>query len=83
MDLVSFLSGSDGKESACISGEMLQNLERPRFGPQARKIHWRRARQSTPVFLPGESHGQRRLVGYSSGGHKESDTTELLTLPFP
>ena len=30
----------------------------------------------TPVFLPGESHGQRRLVGYSPRGHRESDTTE-------
>ena len=28
-----------------------------------------------PVFLPGESHGQRSLVGYSPWGHKESDTT--------
>ena len=34
--------------------------------------HW----QLTPVFLPGESHGQRSLVGYSPGGHKESDPTE-------
>ena len=33
----------------------------------------------TPVFLPGESHGQRSLVGYSSWGHKESDMTEQLT----
>ena len=32
--------------------------------------------QPTPVFLPGESHGQRSLVGYSSWGHKELDTTE-------
>jgi len=29
-----------------------------------------------PVFLPGESHGQRKLAGYSPYGHKESDTTE-------
>ena len=32
--------------------------------------------QPTPVFLPGESHRQRRLVGYSPQGHKELDTTE-------
>ena len=32
-----------------------------------------------PVFLPGEFHGQRNLVGYSSWGRKESDTTEQLT----
>ena len=35
--------------------------------------------QPTPVFLPGESHGQRSLGGYSPQGHKESDTTEPLT----
>ena len=35
-----------------------------------------RARQPTPVFLPGESHGQRSLAGYSSQGHTESDMTE-------
>ena len=34
--------------------------------------------QSTPVFLPGKSHGQRSLVGYSPWGSKESDTTERL-----
>ena len=41
---------------------------------------WRRKWQPTPVFLPGESHGQRRLGGYSPWGHKESDMTEGLTL---
>ena len=40
---------------------------------------WRRKWQPTPVFLPGEFHEQRRLVGYSPRGHKESDTTESLT----
>ena len=35
-------------------------------------------RQPTPVFLPGESHGQRSLVGYSPWGHKEPDTTDAL-----
>ena len=39
-------------------------------------IHWRREWQSTPVFLPGEFHGQRSLVGYSSWSCKELDTTE-------
>ena len=40
--------------------------------------------QPTPVFLPGESHGQRILAGYSPWGHKESDiTTNTLTLHFP
>ena len=37
---------------------------------------WRREWQCTLVFLPGESHGQRNLVGYNPWGHKESDMTE-------
>ena len=41
-----------------------------------------RAWQPTPVFLPGESHGQRSLIGYSPWGCKESDTTELLHFDF-
>ena len=36
----------------------------------------RRAWQSTPVFLPGASHGQRSLVGYTPEGHKELGRTE-------
>ena len=43
------------------------------------KIPWRREWHPTPVFLPGESHGQRSLVGYSPWHHKEEDTTEQLT----
>ena len=39
------------------------------------KIPWRRAWQPTPVFLAGESYGQRSLAGYSPWGHKESDMT--------
>ena len=46
-----------------------------RFDPWVRKIHWRIAWKPTPVFLPGESHGQRSLAGYSPWGHKESDAT--------
>ena len=42
-------------------------------------IHWRRAWHSTPVFLPGESQGQRSLVGHSPWGRKESDTTNTYT----
>ena len=40
---------------------------------------WRRKWQPISVFLPGESHGQRSLVGYSPWGHEELDTTEWLT----
>ena len=50
------------------------------FEPCVRKIPWGRAWQPTPVFLPGEFYGQRRLVGYSSWGRKEWDITERLTL---
>ena len=39
-------------------------------------LHWRRKWQPTPVFLPGESHGQRSLVGCSPWGRTESDMTE-------
>ena len=38
--------------------------------------------QPTPVFLPGKSHEQRSLAGYSPWGHKESDTPERLSLHF-
>ena len=43
------------------------------------RIPWRRARQPTPVFLSGESHGQRSLVDFSPWDHKEADTTEQLS----
>ena len=46
-------------------------------------MHWRRKWQPTLVLLPGESHGQRSLVGYSPQGRKESDTTERLHFHFP
>ena len=42
------------------------------------KIPWRRAWQPTPVFLPGESHGQRNLTDYSPWGHQESDMAEAI-----
>ena len=40
------------------------------FDPWVGKIPWRRKRQPTSVFLPGEFHGQRSLVGYSPWGHE-------------
>ena len=62
-----FPGGSAGKESACharLTGD---------WGliPGIRKTPWRRAWPSTPGFLPGESHGQRSLEGYSPQGRKE------------
>ena len=53
-----------GKESTCDAGDA-------GFNPWIRKILWRRKWQPTPVYLPREFHGQRRLVGYSPCGHKE------------
>jgi len=44
---------------------------RHRFDPWVGKIPWRKAWQPTPVFLPGVSHGQRSLVGYSPHDYKE------------
>ena len=64
---------SDGKRN-CL------RCRRPRFSPWVRTIPWRRKRQPIPVFLPGEFHGQRNLVGYGPWDHKESDTTDQLTL---
>ena len=64
-----FPFGSDGKESACNMGDR-------GLIPWVGKIPWRRARQPTLVFLPGESHGQRTLAGYRPWGRKESDMTD-------
>ena len=50
------------------------------MGPGAGKISWRRAWQLTAVFLPGESYGQRSLVGYSPQGHKESHMMSTLII---
>ena len=67
-----FLGGASGKEHAC----QCRRCKRCRFDPWVRKIPWRRKGQPTPVFLPGQTHGQRSLVACSPHGHKESDTTE-------
>ena len=48
------------------------------LGINSLPLSWRRKWQSTPVLLPGKSHGQRSLVDYSPWGRKESDTTERL-----
>ena len=63
------------KESAC----RCRRHRRHEFNPWVRKIPWRRTWQPAPVFLPGESHGQKSLAGYSPWGRKELDTTERLS----
>ena len=60
------------KNSSANAGD----VKRGGFHPCVGKIPWRREWRPTPVFLSGESHGQRSLVGYSPCDHKESDTTE-------
>jgi len=70
-----FPGGSDGKVSCLQCG-------RPGFDPWVGKILWRRKWQPTPVLLPGKSHGQRSVVGYSPRGRKDSDTTERLHFHF-
>ena len=58
------------KNSPANAGDM-----RLGFDPWVGKIPWRRHWPPTPVFLPGRSHGQRSLAGYSPQGHKELDMT--------
>ena len=67
-----FPGGAADKESLCNSGGTGLILG-------SEKIPWRRAWQPTAVFLPGESRGQRSLVGCSPWGRKEPDTTERLS----
>ena len=57
-----------GEEFAC----QCKSCRRCRFDPWLRKIPWRRVWQPTPVFLPGKSHGQRSLAGYSPWDCRES-----------
>ena len=63
------------KNQAANAGDVRDWLGRL-VEPWVGKIPLRRAWQSTPVLLPGESHGQRSLAGYSPYGCKESDMTE-------
>ena len=67
-----FLDGASGKDPAC----QCRRLKKRGFDSWVRKISWRKTWQPTPVFLPGESPGQRSLAGYSPKGHKEWDTTK-------
>ena len=70
-----FLWQLSGKEPAC-------QCRRRGFNPWVTKIPWRRKGQPIPVFLPGESDGQRSLASYSPWGRTELDTTERLHFHF-
>ena len=56
------------------------NASRHRFDLWVGTVPWRKKWLPTPVFLPGEFHRQRKLLGYSQWGYREPDTTEQLTL---
>ena len=58
----------------------LPAMQETQVSSWVRKISWRREWLPTPVFLPGEFHGQKSLAGYSSWSCKELDTIEQLTL---
>ena len=62
LSMLGLSSGSESKESACNAGDLGLILRLERSPGEE---------NTTPVFLPGDSHGQRSLVGYSPWGHKE------------
>ena len=66
-------TGASGKEPTC----QCRRHKRYRFDPWVGKIPWRREWQPTPVFLPGESHRQRSLVGYSPPDRVGRDWSNL------
>ena len=67
-----FSDGSDSKESACNAGDL--GWENPLEKGMA--VLLPTPVDSTPVLLPGESHSQQSVVGYSPWSHEELDTTE-------
>ena len=69
-----FPGGSVVKDPPANAGEEMQ------VPPWVRKIPWRRVRQPTPVFLPGESCGQRSLEGYSPWGRRSPTVTTAVVL---
>ena len=71
-----FPGGASGKEPTC------QCRRHETRGSIPGKMSLRRKWQPTPIFLPGEFHGQRSLAGYSPWGGKESDTTKHMCTVF-
>ena len=68
--VVRFPGGSDGKEPAHDAGDFSSI-------PESKRSLGEGNCYPTPIFLPGEVHGQRSLAAYSPWGHKGSDTTEV------
>ena len=71
-----FPGGTSGKEPTC----QCRRHKRYEFDPWVGKIPWRRVWQLTPVFLPGESHGQRNLAGFSPQDCKEWNLLKQLSM---
>ena len=71
-----FRDGSEGKESAFNAGDTGDKSSIPPGSGDPLKRKW----QPTPVFFPGQSHGQKSLAGYSLWGCKEPDMTERLNI---
>ena len=69
-----FLGGSVVQNPPAYAEDLLQE----EFNPWIEQIPWRRIQQPAPIFWSWKSHGQRSLVGYSSWGCKELDTTEAI-----
>ena len=71
---------------SCLSETEERTVRSPEMADVRKtSVFWQEVRRQwhpTPVLLPGKSHGQRSLVGCSSGGCEESDTTEWLHLHF-
>ena len=68
--LMGFPGDTSGKESAH------RKYKRCRFNPWVGKIPWKSIWQPTPLFLPGESHVQKSMEGYSPQGRKDSGMTK-------
>ena len=81
--LLLFLSNNirdfPGDSAVRNSPANMQEMQKTWVGSLGWKIPWRRKWQPTPVFLPGQFHGQRSPVGHSPWGPKESDMTEQLS----
>ena len=74
-----FPGGASSKDPSVQCGR----FKRRSMDPWVGKIPWRRRKWlPTPIFLPGKSHEQRSLVGYSPRGRKELDTTEASLLAY-
>ena len=72
-DFSGFPGASDCKESTCNAGDLGS------IPGSGRVFPWRREWLPTPVFLPGEFHGQRNWEGYNPWGSKKLDMTKQLT----